>query len=305
MIGKELYQFLSGLDTEQRNPETWHIDLAEPEEIVDLINAQDKFVAEAVHRKKCEIALAIEHCALRLATGGRLIYVGAGTSGRIGVVDASECPPTFGTHPDQVIALMAGGPQAMFRAQEGSEDSLQAGKQALIDIKITSNDMVCGLAASGRTPFVLGALEYAKELGCKTVFICCVPRTQLKMETLPDIVIDVTVGPEAIMGSTRMKSATAQKMVVNMITTGAMIRQGKVFENVMVDLQLTNQKLVERAKRIIMMLTGCEYDRAAQLLEWSKGHVKTALVMQLKDVTFDEAQQRLKSSKGFVRKALE
>lgn len=300
-----LFDELKALETEQRNPATMHIDLASGAEIAALINDQDKLVAEYVNKRLPEIGQAIEMIRTSFINGGRLIYAGAGTSGRLGVLDAAECPPTFGTDPDQVVGLMAGGTQAMFVAQEGAEDSPEAGAKDVSEINIGPNDVLCGLAASGRTPYVLGAIRQAKEVGAGTIMVCCVTAGRVKHDNTIDIMIDVPVGQEVIMGSTRMKSATAQKMVCNMLTTGAMIRLGKVYENVMVDLKLTNKKLVERARRIIMMFTSLTYEEAAFMLSEADNHVKTALVMSLGSMNKDEAQKLLDQHDGFIRAALE
>jgi N-acetylmuramic acid 6-phosphate etherase len=221
------------------------------------------------------------------------------------VIDAAECPPTFGTEPWQVQGLMAGGEAAMFVAQEGAEDSVEKGKADVAALNVYSRDVVCGLAASGRTPYVLGALEYAKSVGAGTVMVCCVTAQRVKHEGSIDVMIDVPVGQEVIMGSTRMKSATAQKMVCNMITTGAMIRSGKIYENVMVDLKLTNKKLVERARRIIMMFTHFSYEECARLLEEADGHVKTAIVMGLSGRDKAASVALLNTHGGFIRAALQ
>lgn len=297
-----LFNQLSKLDTEQRNPATKEIDLAGARQIVQLINQEDKKVADCITPKLDEIAEAVEITQSALAMGGRLIYVGAGTSGRLGIIDAAECPPTFGTDPTQILGLIAGGREAVFVAQEGYEDDPVNGVNDLKNIDLTPDDVVCGLAASGRTPYVLGALDYAVKTGCKTIFVCCVKAEQLSIPKV-DVVIDIPVGPEAIMGSTRMKSATAQKMVCNMITTGSMIRQGKIYENVMVDLMLTNEKLKERAKRIIMMFSDISYKEADQYLSQAKGHVKTALLMALGNLQYEEAGQLLDHHNGFIREA--
>lgn len=298
---RELFNKLKKLDTEQRNPATMEIDLAGAREIARLINEEDKKVAVQVEKKLDKIAEAIEVVKNALQQDGRLIYAGAGTSGRLGVLDAAECPPTFGSDPEQVVGLIAGGKDAMFVAREGAEDFEQNGVDAMDEIDLARPDVVCGLAASGRTPYVHGAIKEARRRGCKTLFVTTVPREQLDLEV--DVLIDIPVGPEVIMGSTRMKSATAQKMVLNMITTGAMIRQGKVYENVMVDLMLTNEKLKERAKRIIMSFTGLDYRGASEKLEEANGHVKTALLMALGDITREKAQQLLDTHGGFIRKA--
>lgn len=300
-----LFEELKALETEQRNPDTMAIDLADATEIVRLINDADQQVAGHVAKRSAEIALAIDTVQAALARGGRLLYVGAGTSGRLGVIDAAECPPTFGTEPWQVQGLMAGGEAAMFVAQEGAEDSIEKGKADLLAMNVGSDDVVCGLAASGRTPYVLGALAYAKSVGAGTIMVCCVTAQRVNHEGSIDIMIDVPVGQEVIMGSTRMKSATAQKMVCNMITTGAMIRSGKIYENVMVDLKLTNKKLVERARRIIMMFTHFDYEECARLLDEADGHVKTALVMGLSGKDKAASKALLEAHGGFIRSALQ
>lgn len=298
----KLFNQLKKLDTEQRNQASREIDLADARTIAKIINQEDQKVARQVESKLDVIAEAIEAVKDALAKDGRLIYAGAGTSGRLGVLDAAECPPTFGSNPDQIIGLIAGGKEAMFVAREGAEDYEQNGRDALQEINISKQDIVCGLAASGRTPYVHGVIKEAKEKGCKTILVTTVPGEQITVDV--DILIDVSVGPEVIMGSTRMKSATAQKMVLNMITTGAMIRQGKVYENVMVDLMLSNEKLKERAKRIIMMFGDVDYNRASELLTESNGHVKTALIIQLGQVSKEEAEDLLNHHNGFIRKAL-
>ena len=302
LMNEVLFKQLNNLKTEQRNPNTQDIDLDDALNIAKKINNEDQKVAEAVSEKLPQIAQAIDWVAQALSLGGRLLFFGAGTSGRLGVLDAAECPPTFGTKPEQVQGFIAGGEAAMFVAQEKAEDQDDIGIADLNMVFPTQADVVCGLAASGRTPYVHGALRRGMELGCKTIFITTVPKQQLTIS--PDLVIDVPVGPEVIMGSTRMKSATAQKMVLNMITTGAMIRQGKVYENVMVDLMLTNAKLVERAKRIIMNFSSLDYKAASKVLEQANGHVKTALVMALGGKSKEQAELLLETHQGFIRKAL-
>lgn len=302
MTDKHLFDELTSLETEKRNSSSKEIDLANPIEIAKIINEEDKQVAEKVGNKLPEIAAAIDLVSKAFSVGGRLLYFGAGTSGRLGVLDASECPPTFGVTAEQVQGFTAGGKEAMFVAQEGAEDSEEIGRQEIYDQKVTSVDIVCGIAASGRTPYVLGVLKEAQKNGISTIFITTVPKEQLRIHA--DITIDIPVGAEVIMGSTRMKSATAQKMVLNMLSTGAMIRQGKIYENVMVDLMLTNKKLVERAKRIILTFTGKSYDECSTLLEQADGHVKTALLMGLKGLNRDAAKQLLSKNNGFIRKAL-
>lgn len=298
---KELFNQLSSLLTEQRNPDTQTIDLASSLEIVTAINNEDKKVADRIERKLPVIAEAVERIAENIKAGGRLLYFGAGTSGRLGVLDAAECPPTFGTDPDLVQGFIAGGKKAMFKAQEGAEDSEQQGSDEAENHNITENDIVVGLAASGRTPYVHGIIKEANKRGAATIFITTVTADQVELFEEVDFMIDIPVGPEVIMGSTRMKSGTAQKMVLNMLSTGAMVRLGKVYENVMVDLQLTNKKLEERAKRIVMMLTDCSYNVAESVLDEADGHVKTAIIMVLTNQTKAEAKKRLKENDGFVR----
>ncbi len=299
---KKLFKKLENLATEKRNSSTLEIDLASAGEIARLINAEDQKVALQVEKKVDVIAEVIELVSDAFQMGGRLLYFGAGTSGRLGVLDAAECPPTFGTPPEQVEGFIAGGEAAMFVAQEGAEDSEEIGAEAVEEAKVAPPDVVCGLAASGRTPYVHGAIKEAAKRGCKTILVTTVPAEQIDLDV--DYLIDVPVGPEVIMGSTRMKSGTAQKMVLNMITTGAMIRQGKIYENVMVDLMLSNKKLEERAKRILMIFSEVDYEKAESLLNETNGHVKTALLMALGDLNLEEAKKLLKQNGGFVRKAL-
>ncbi|GDX64412.1 N-acetylmuramic acid 6-phosphate etherase [Chlorobiota bacterium] len=238
--------------------------------------------------------------------GGRLFYVGAGTSGRLGIVDASECPPTFGTEPGMVQGIIAGGEKAIFKAQEGAEDSPEHGAQALIENNVNHKDVICGIAASGRTPFVRGALDKAISMGCHTILVTTNSREQLhELGVNAETVIAPHVGPEVIAGSTRMKSGTAQKMILNMLTTASMIRLGKSYGNIMVDLQLTNAKLRERAKRIIMEIADVEYEKASAVLEAANGHVKTALVMLLADVDAQTATEKLLDADGFIKNALQ
>ncbi|MEQ9279175.1 MAG: N-acetylmuramic acid 6-phosphate etherase [Balneola sp.] len=297
-----LFDKISKLATEQRNEASMKIDVASPEEIVRIINEEDQKVAKLVSLRSDVIAEAVEAISESFNLGGRLLYFGAGTSGRLGVVDASECPPTFGSDPELVQGFIAGGKDAMYVAKEGAEDFEENGATDVRDNEIFPPDVVCGLAASGRTPYVVGALNEAKKRGCKTIMVSTVPKEQIDVDA--DYIIDVPVGPEVVMGSTRMKSGTAQKMVLNMLTTGAMIRQGKVYENVMVDLQLTNKKLVERAKKIIMIFTDLNYEEAAGYLKKADNHVKTAIVMALGKTEKEHAEALLNKHNGFIRKAL-
>jgi N-acetylmuramic acid 6-phosphate etherase len=299
---RTLHDALARLATEQRNPASTDLDTLTTEEALRLLNAQDKLVPLAVEHEIPYIAEAVEIIVHALSHDGRLIYVGAGTSGRLGVIDASECPPTFGTDPELVKGIMAGGPPAMFRSQEGAEDDAHAGREAIEKAMVTPRDVVCGIAASRRTPFVVGAVGRARELGAKTIYVTTNPRAQFDFEV--DVAICPEVGPEVLMGSTRMKSGTAQKLVLNMLTTTAMVKLGKVYENMMVDLQQTNAKLVERSKRIIAMATGASYETSAETLAAAGGHVKTAIVMLKAGVGAEEARKRLAAASGFVRGAL-
>jgi len=302
-ISKNLFEELRSLITERRNEKTEHIDLAPVSEILRLISDEDATVHEAVRRELPHIERAVDLVVHAFQNGGRLFYSGAGTSGRLGVLDASECPPTFGSDPEMVQGIIAGGYDALVRAQEGAEDREEQGAEDLRERGFTAKDVLCGLSASKRTPYVLGAIRYARSIGAKTIYVTCTPREELPVET--DASICPVVGPEVIMGSTRMKSGTAQKMALNMLTTASFIRMGKVYKNMMVDLQMTSAKLVERSKRIVMIVTGVDYETASKTLEACGGHVKTAIVMILGDTGADDARLRLKSAGGFVRAALE
>ncbi|MCP5063818.1 MAG: N-acetylmuramic acid 6-phosphate etherase [Ignavibacteriae bacterium] len=300
---KKLFHEISNLATEQRNPNSKDIDYLSTEEILKIINNEDKTVPFAVEKELPYIARAVDKIVEALKSGGRLLYFGAGTSGRLGVVDASECPPTFGTDTEMVQGFIAGGEAAMFVAQEGAEDFEEYGAIDIDKVNVTSKDVVCGIAASRRTPYVIGAVKKAKELGATTLYITCTPRESFNIDEV-DIPICAYVGPEVVMGSTRMKSGTAQKLVLNMLTTTSLVRLGKTYENMMIDLQMTNKKLVERSKRIVMMITDVDYEEATKYLDEADYHVKTALVMMLAEVNLDEAKERLINSDGFVRKAI-
>ncbi|MFA4924673.1 MAG: N-acetylmuramic acid 6-phosphate etherase [Ignavibacteriaceae bacterium] len=301
---KNLFREIAGLATEQRNPRSMEIDACSTSEILKIINQEDKLVPLAVEQELPYIEEAVELIVKSFKNGGRLLYFGAGTSGRLGVVDASECPPTYGTPPEMVQGFIAGGKEAMFVSQEGAEDHEKNGAADILKANVTGKDIVCGIAASKRTPYVIGAVKKAKELGAATLFVTCNPRNKFDIKEV-DVAICPYVGPEVVMGSTRMKSGTAQKLVLNMLTTTAMIRMGKVYENMMIDLQMTNKKLIERAKRIVMTITGVDYETATSSLIEAKWHVKTALVMIKAGVSVEEAGKRLELSDGFVRKAIE
>lgn len=306
-----LFEQLKTIATEQRNPASMDIDARSIAEIIQVINDEDKKVAVAVETQAEHISKAIELVVKAFKAGGRLLYVGAGTSGRLGVLDAVECPPTYGTDPELIQGIIAGGKEAMFKAQEGAEDKEENGAAEIDRLNIGPKDVVCGIAASLRTPFVIGAVKQAKKRGARTLYVTTNPRETLysqqfaELAQAVDVAICPVVGPEVIMGSTRMKSGTAQKLVLNIITTTAMVRLGKVYENMMIDLQMTNLKLRERAKRVVMTITGISYDSAAEFLEKADGHVKTALVMIKAGVSKEEAQRRLTDADGFVRAAIE
>lgn len=286
--------------TEQRNPRTAEIDALDPLAIVDLLNAEDRTVPEAVGRERESIARAMELAESALRSGGRIVYVGAGTSGRLGVLDASEMPPTYGIDPSRVVGIIAGGYDALVRAREGAEDDPADGAAAMDDHGVEARDFVLGIATSGTTPYVHGALARARERGARTGFLLCTPPPEELLST-HDVVIAPLVGPEAITGSTRMKAGTATKLVLNTITTGAMVRLGKVFGNLMVDLQVTCQKLQDRGERILVELLGVERPEARALLAAAEGHVKTALVMHRRGVGRDEARRLLEAAGGRVR----
>ncbi len=285
--------------TEQRNPKSTKIDKLDVLEIVDLINNEDRLVAEAVSDERKAIARAIELVETALRAGGRLIYVGAGTSGRLGVLDAAEMPPTFGIDPERVHGVIAGGYQALVRSQEGAEDHPEDGVEAIDNLDVGQRDFVLGIATSGSTPYVHGALSRARELGARTGFLMCTsPPASLLSEH--DVVIAPLVGAEVITGSTRMKAGTATKLVLNTITTGAMVRIGKVYSNLMVDLQVTCEKLRDRGERILSELLNLDQPAAAALLDRASGDVKTALVMAYLDIDAKEALRRLDAAGGVI-----
>ena len=296
--------YLASLPTESRNPRSAGIDQLSTLDMLRVINDEDATVPAAVATELPAIADAIDRIADRFTRGGRLVYMGAGTSGRLGVLDASECPPTFSVPPTLVQGLIAGGDSALRLSSEHSEDRPEEGARDLLSITPAFNaqDTLVGIAASGRTPYVLGALEQAKALGALTVALTCVPDS--KMAALADLAITPVTGPEIVTGSTRLKAGTATKLVLNMLSTGVMIRTGAVFGNLMVNLQPSNAKLVDRAHRIIAAATGCSADRAAQLFR-EAGSVKTAILMELTGLPFAAANSRLKHAKGILRTALQ
>jgi N-acetylmuramic acid 6-phosphate etherase len=293
----------SMLETEKANPATNEIDRMSPLEIVQTINAEDAKVAHAVEQVSPQIAAAIEAIADRLRSGGRLIYVGAGTSGRLGALDASECPPTFNLPPDTVVACLAGGPTAMTLAHEDFEDSAEAGRADVERLNLSAKDCVVGITASGRTPYVRGAITYAKEYQALTIGLACNANTPLAKEV--EIMIAPVVGPEVITGSTRLKAGTAQKMVLNMLSTGSMILLGKTFGNLMVDVQTTNHKLRRRALSIVQQVTGWEEGAAQELLDASGGETKTAILAARANITPQLARERLARHGNVLRAALD
>lgn len=302
-LSRQIFDEIKSLVTEARNPRTMDIDKKSTREVLELINREDAHVAAAVAKEIPHIAAAVEILVQRFRAGGRLFYIGAGTSGRLGVLDASECPPTYGTDPETVQGIIAGGYEALVRSLEGEEDVYENGERDLRERGLTANDVVCGIAASRRTPYVVGAVDYARQIGAKSFYVTCTPRSEMNVKV--DVAICPVVGPEVVMGSTRMKAGTATKLVLNMLTTASMIKLGKVYGNMMVDLQMTSKKLEERSKRTVMMATGVSYDEAKRYLEQAGGHVKTVLVMILGGVSTREAQKRLDEAGGFVRDALE
>lgn len=304
MNEKVFFEEISKLDTEQINPETSQIDLLSTIDILRLINNEDKKVAIAVEQELPHIAKAVDIVSSAFKAGGRLIYFGAGTSGRLGVVDASECPPTFGVSREMVQGVIAGGEAAMFVAQEGAEDSEDGALAYFESLQITDKDVVCGIAASGRTPFVIGALKIAKSRNIKSIMVSTINRLNANhLEQLADVLICPYVGSEVIAGSTRMKSGTAQKLVLNMLTTASMVKIGKTYNNIMVDLQLTNNKLKERAKRILMEIAEIDYEKAVELLAETNGNVKTALLMALSGISKTEAEESLRVANGRIKQA--
>ncbi|EHE0025421.1 N-acetylmuramic acid 6-phosphate etherase [Vibrio cholerae] len=303
MTNDALIAALSHLVSEGRNPDTMDIDLLSSQEIVERLNQQDKQVPLAVEAVLPQIAQAVDKITAAFKQGGRLIYLGAGTSGRLGVLDASECPPTFGVSDQMVIGLIAGGKEAMFTAQEGAEDNATLGAHDLQQIDFSSKDVLVGIAASGRTPYVIGALEYANDLGATTIALSCNPGSPIA--EIAHIAISPVVGPEALTGSTRLKSGTAQKLVLNMLTTASMIRLGKSYQNLMVDVRATNRKLIARAVRIVMQATDCQRKEAEALLKESHNNAKLAILMHLTGMNYEQATAKLSQSDGFLRRAME
>lgn len=302
-IEKDLMKIdLTQLVTEGRNSASADIDTLPTLEMLQVINREDQKVAFAVEKTLPQVAQAVDAIVLAFQTGGRLIYMGAGTSGRLGILDASECPPTYGSHPDLVVGLIAGGHQAILKAVENAEDNTELGQDDLKHLQLTDKDVVVGIAASGRTPYVLGGMAYAKSIGATVVAIACNP--QCAMQQQADIAIIPVVGAEVVTGSSRMKAGTAQKLILNMLTSGAMLRSGKVFGNLMVDVEATNAKLIQRQNNIVVEATGCNSDQAEQALNACQRHCKTAILMILADMNAEQATQKLAKHNGFIRAAL-
>jgi N-acetylmuramic acid 6-phosphate etherase len=290
------------LPTEAINPATLAIDKQSPAEIVEAMLNEERKMLTAVHREKERIAVGVDVITQALRHGGRIIFVGAGTSGRLGIVEAAEMPPTFGTDPSLVLSIMAGGREAIVRSIEGVEDNYEEGARSVNRLHPTKKDVVIGVSASGMTPFVRGALTRARRAGSKIIFVTCDPRTEL--QTFVDVTISPAVGPEVIAGSTRLKAGTATKIVLNMLTTAAMIRIGKTYGNLMVDLQVGSEKLRDRARRIITIVTGLDYDEADKLLRRARWDVKAAIVMQKTKLPYARALTRLRKAHDFVRDAI-
>jgi N-acetylmuramic acid 6-phosphate etherase len=297
---RKLYEELKNLTTEQRNPRTVGIDLAPTDEILGLMNTEDRRVADVIHKALPDIARAVDLAVASFKQGGRLLYFGAGTSGRLGILDSAECPPTFGVPPEMVVGSIAGGRDTVFLSREGVEDNEATGEDDVRAHDVSARDTVVGITASRRTPYVVGALKAARECGAKTVFLTCNAKTHADV----DVEISVVVGPEAIAGSTRLKAATAQKMVINMISTASMVKLGKVYENLMVDLKPTSAKLQERAKGIISLLTGLDYDGASQVYERSGRNVKVSVLMARRGIDRPAAEAELAGADGFLARAL-
>ena len=293
---------LADMSTETRNSRTMDLDIMTPLEIVTVMNEEDARVPEAIKPQLNNIAQCVSWATQSIEAGSRLIYMGAGTSGRLGVLDAAECPPTFGVSPETVVGLIAGGDKAFIKAVEGAEDSAELGRQDLVNIGLTSQDLVVGIAASGRTPYVLGGLEYAKEMGCHTVGISCNPGSAVGGAA--ELAIEVVPGPECLTGSTRLKAGTAQKLILNMISTATMVRCGKAFQNLMVDVVPTNEKLRVRAENIVMEATGVAREQAKEALLQAGDKVKTAILMILVGCGREEAEEKLEKTNGHIREAM-
>lgn len=302
MEQKDILEQLKNLATETINSDSENIDILSTLDKLKIINDEDQKVAQSIAKHLPEIAIAVDAVTFAMRNGGRLIYTGAGTSGRLGILDAVECPPTYGVDYNTVVGLIAGGKEAFIKAQEGVEDKEELGIIDLKEINLTSKDIVCGIAASGRTPYVIGGLKYAREVGCKTIAIACNYNSVIGQYA--DYKIEVSAGPEVVTGSTRMKAGTTQKLILNMLSTTTMINLGKTYKNLMVDVKTSNAKLEARAKKIIMEATEVDFETAEKYLQLANNHVKTAIVMILNNLDYAEAQQKLISANGVIRKII-
>lgn len=299
MEQQQILEQLKSLATETINQKSVDIDIVSTVEKLKIINNEDQLVPLAIAQELPSIAAAVDVITAALKNGGRLIYTGAGTSGRLGILDAVECPPTYGVDYNTVVGLIAGGSEAFIKAQEGVEDKEELGVADLKNINLTAKDVVCGIAASGRTPYVIGGLDYARSIGCKTIAVACNKNSVIGNHA--DLKIEVSPGPEVITGSTRMKAGTTQKLILNMLSTASMINCGKVYKNLMVDVKTSNAKLEARAKKIIMEATEVDFNIAEKYLKLAHNHVKSAIVMILNDLTYDEAQLYLNKTSGIIR----
>ncbi|EFV78431.1 N-acetylmuramic acid 6-phosphate etherase [Cytobacillus firmus] len=293
---------ITKLNTEQRNPKTMEVDLMTTEEIITIINQEDTIVPNAIAREIPHIVKVVDEITDSFKKGGRLIYVGAGTSGRLGIIDASECPPTYGTDPEMVVGIIAGGKEAMTEAVEGAEDDSEQGRQDVADIQLSDKDVLVGIAASGRTPYTIGALQYGNEVGAVTVAVACTKDSE--MGRIAKYTIAPITGPEVVTGSTRMKAGTAQKLVLNMLTTASMIKLGKVYGNLMVDVQMTNEKLFKRAENIVKMATGASDEEAQAALKEQNHNTKAAILQILTGLKGEAAARLLKKHNGYLREAI-
>lgn len=301
-MSKKVFNQIKDLATESINRKTASIDRVSTRKVLQMINAEDQTVALIVKKVIPQIEQAVELVIESFSSGGRLFYVGAGTSGRLGVLDASECPPTFGVKPSLVTGIIAGGRRTLVRSKEGVEDDIQAGINDVNKNNIGKSDIIIGIASSNRTPYTIAALKQARKLGAKTVFLCCNKVNKLPFK--PNLVINPVTGPEAIAGSTRMKAGTATKLILNMITTTAMIKMGKTYGNLMVDLRATSEKLVERSIRVLMTVCDLDYNQSKKLLNQAEGHVKSAIVMNFKDIDLISARKLINQSGGHLNKIL-
>ncbi|MCX6640459.1 MAG: N-acetylmuramic acid 6-phosphate etherase [bacterium] len=305
-MSRRIFKEVAGLTTEGVHPGSTDLDVMSIGEILQFMSDEDAKVVPAIRKVLPQIEQAVEKALTSFSAGGRLIYIGAGTSGRLGILDASECPPTFGSDPNQVIGVIAGGREAVFFSREGVEDQEEQGAGNLEALHLGASDTVIGIAASRRTPYVLGALRYARKVGASTVFLTCNSSSQTEsQEQLADVIIAPVLGPEILMGSTRLKAGTATKMILNMITTTSFIRSGKVYRGMMVDLQALSEKLKARSRRVLMLAADLDYDQAGEYLQKAEGKVKTAIVMALCRVSRERADEMLTLASGFIRKAIQ